>query len=59
MYAGDTVISDFSKCLSKLQDELNQDLVNLQNWLHGNKLYQRHKISGASIDIQAERQRSV
>ena len=23
---------------SKLQDDLNQDLVNLQNWLHGNKL---------------------
>ena len=25
-------------CPIKLQDDLNQDLVNLQNWLHGNKL---------------------
>ena len=33
MYADYTVISH-----SKLQDELNEDLLNLQNWLHGNKL---------------------
>ena len=38
MYADDTAISHSSRCLSKLQYELNQDLVNLQNWLHGNKL---------------------
>ena len=38
MYADDTAISHSSRCLSKLQDDLNQDLVNLQNWLHGNKL---------------------
>ena len=34
MYADDTAISHSSSCLSKLQDDLNQDLVNLQNWLH-------------------------
>ena len=34
MYADDTAISHSSSCLSKLQDDLNQDLVNL----HGNKL---------------------
>ena len=33
-----SAISHSSRCLSKLQDDLNQDLVNLQNWLHGNKL---------------------
>ena len=38
MYADETAISHSSRCLSKLQDDLNQDLVNLQNWLHGNKL---------------------
>ena len=38
MYADDTAISHSSSCLSKLQYDLNQDLVNLQNWLHGNKL---------------------
>ena len=38
MYADDTAISHSSRCLSKLQYDLNQDLVNLQNWLHGNKL---------------------
>ena len=38
MYADDTAISNSSSCLSKLQDDLNQDPVNLQNWLHGNKL---------------------
>ena len=38
MYADDTAISHSLKCLSKLQDELNQDLVNLQNWIHGTKL---------------------
>ena len=38
MYADDTVISHSSRCLSNLQDELNEDLLNLQNWLHGNKL---------------------
>ena len=38
MYADDTAISHSSKCLSELQDDLNRDLVNLQNWLHGNKL---------------------
>ena len=38
MYADDTAISHSSNCLSELQDELNGDLVNLQNWLHGNKL---------------------
>ena len=38
MYADDTAISRSLRCLSKLQDDLNQDLVNLQNWLHGNKL---------------------
>ena len=37
MYADDAAISHSSRCLSKLQDDLNQDLVNLQNWLHGNK----------------------
>ena len=38
MYADDTAISHSSRCLSKLQDDLNQDLVKLRNWLHGNKL---------------------
>ena len=38
MYADDTAISHSSKCLSELQDDLSQDLVNLQNWQHGNKL---------------------
>ncbi len=38
IYANDTAISHSSRCLSELQDDLNQDLVNLQNWLHGNKL---------------------
>ena len=38
MYAEDTPISHYSRCLSKLQDDLNQDLVNLQNWLHSNKI---------------------
>ena len=38
IYAGDTASSHSSSCLSKLQDDLNQDLVNLQNWLQGNKL---------------------
>ena len=38
MYADDTAISHSSSCVSKLQDDLNQDLVNLQNWLHGYKL---------------------
>ena len=38
MYADDTALSHSSRCISKLQDDLNQDLANLQNWLHGNKL---------------------
>ena len=38
MYADDTKISLSSRWLSKLQDDLNQDLANLQKWLHGNKL---------------------
>ena len=38
MYADDTAITHSSRCHSKLQDDLNQDLVNLQNWLHGNRL---------------------
>ena len=38
MYADDTAISHSSKCLSELQDDLNRNPVNLQNWLHGNKL---------------------
>ena len=38
MYADDTAISHSSRCFSKLQDDLNDDVVNLQNWLHGNEL---------------------
>ena len=38
VYADDTAISFSSRRLSRLQDNLNQDLVNSQNWLHGNKL---------------------
>ena len=38
MYADDNAISHSSRCLSTLRHDLNQDLVNLQNWLHGNKL---------------------
>ena len=38
MYADNTAISHSSRCLSKLQNDPNQDLVNLQNWLHGYEL---------------------
>ena len=38
MYADDTTISHSSKSLAALQHELNCDLSNLQDWLHGNKL---------------------
>ena len=38
MYADDTTISYSSKNLDVLQHDLNCDLLNLQNWLHGNKL---------------------
>ena len=37
MYADNTVVSHSSRCLSNLQDELNEDLLNSQNSLHGNK----------------------
>ena len=37
MYAGDIAFLYSSRYLSKLQDDLNQELVKLQNWLHGNK----------------------
>ena len=38
MYADDTTISHSSKSLAALQHDLNCDLSNLQDWLHGNKL---------------------
>ena len=47
MYADDTAISHSSRCFSKLQDDLNQDLVNVQNWLHGN-----NKVSLKVVKIQ-------
>ena len=37
MYADDTTISLSSKSLADLQHDLNCDLSNLQDWLHGNK----------------------
>ena len=38
MYADDTTISHSSLSLADLQHDLNCDLSNLQDWLHGNKL---------------------
>ena len=38
MYADDTTISHSSMSLADLQHDLNCDLSNLQDWLHGNKL---------------------
>ena len=38
MYADDNAILHSSRCFFKLQDDLNQDLENLQDWLDGNKL---------------------
>ena len=43
IYVGRCIIDSYfnyyeSRCFSTLQDDINQDLVNLQNWLHGNKL---------------------
>ena len=38
MYGDHTAISHSSRCLSKLQGDLNQDPLNLQNYLDGNKL---------------------
>ena len=37
-YNDNTMISNYLKCISKLQDELNQDLEHLWNRLHGNEL---------------------
>ena len=38
MYADDTAISLSSKSIDDLQNDLNLDLLNLQDWLHANKL---------------------
>ena len=38
MYADDTTISHSSMSFADLQHDLNCDLSNLQDWLHGNKL---------------------
>ena len=38
MYADETTIWHSSMSLADLQHDLNCDLSNLQNWLHGNKL---------------------
>ena len=37
MYAEDTISPHSSKCLSSLWKNLNGDLVNLLDWLHGNE----------------------
>ena len=38
MYADDTAISLSSKSIDDLQNDLNLDLLNLQDWLHASKL---------------------
>ena len=38
MYADDATISQFSKIFGDLQHDLNCDLSNLHDWLHGSKL---------------------
>ena len=38
MYADDITISHSTKSLADLQHDLNCDLSNLQDWLHGNKV---------------------